>query len=511
MKTIKRLLEIFDSNRIEEVLALETHKSGQVWNLFIAIRNKEIRTDEEGEKAFFGDHVSAKRYFRDLKERLIDKMVNTVFFQQKGDFPFNIKVYGNCFQRAAASNMLMWMGAKEIGSHLGEKVIKKAIKYHVSDMIVVLSRKLMIYYGTVVGDIKKYNRHKKLLEEYTPILNAEIKAELCFSEIGSYFVRSRTPKKGIIQKLNRHAKMMKELLAEHDSYLLRLISYNIWVLQHYMNVDYKGVITSCRVAIKYFKELSFTPPVASSFTFMYYMIPSLTLLKQYEQAQQAIDECLGMLLKGSYNWLITLQYQLILAFHSGNHQLAYDTLQSVKPFRNNFNEPTREQWLINEAYVELFIEAGYIPVHKGRRRPFRINKFLNEVPIFSQDKRGNNIHILILQILFLLNRQKYSLIIDRMEALNQYCHRHLRRDDTYRSNCFIKALLQLPIGGFHKAAVERKTKVLIQKLNSMPPEETRQSSEMEIVKYEALWNMVLSMLDNRIHDKFKRERLVPLN
>jgi len=511
MNSIKRLIEIFGADKIGHVLALDINKGGQVWQLFKAVETGLLKTDEEGEQYFFAGHPSARRYFKDLKERLIDKIVNTVFFQHLSDLPFNVRIQGSCYQQAAASNILMWMGAKEVGTQLGEKVVKRAIKYHVTDVIVGLARKLMIYHGTVEGDLKKYNKYKQLLEYYTPILNAEVEAEICFADVGSSYVRTRMPKKGLKQKLARHAQTLKELLEQHDSYLIRLISYNIWVLQQYANIDYKAVIVSCRKALRYFKELPFDPPAAAFFSFMYYMIPSLTLLKQYEQAQNAIDECLNGMLKGSYNWLITLHYQLILAFHSEEYALAFQTLQVVKPFRNNFKEPTREQWLINEAYVQLYIEADIIDAPKSRRRPFRINKFLNEVPIFSQDKRGNNIHILILQILFLLKRKRYGLIIDRMEALNQYCHRHLRKDDTFRSNCFIKALLQLPIGSFHRTAVERKTRSIIQKLKSVPLECAHQGGESEIIPYEVLWQFVLDILDHRIYNVNRNGEVAGLN
>ena len=136
---------------------------------------------------------------------------------------------------------------------------------------------------------------------------------------------------------------------------------------------------------------------------------------------------------------------------------------------------------------------------KIERKKIRVNKFLNEVPIYSKDKRGTNITILILHILFLLQQGKYGVIIDRMESLKTYAHRYLRKDDTYRSNCFIKMLMQLPAADFHKQGVIRKAQKYWEKLQAVPLEVANQSAEIEIVPYEMLWEFVLESLDNRFH------------
>ncbi len=90
-------------------------------------------------------------------------------------------------------------------------------------------------------------------------------------------------------------------------------------------------------------------------------------------------------------------------------------------------------------------------------------------------------------------------VIDRVESLNLYCYRYLRKDDTYRSNCFIKMLLQLPKANFHREAVVRKTEKLYNKLIENPSNLSMQASEIEIMPYEMLWEYVLDSLDNKIH------------
>ncbi|MEM9991763.1 MAG: hypothetical protein AAF738_08365, partial [Bacteroidota bacterium] len=84
----------------------------------------------------------------------------------------------------------------------------------------------------------------------------------------------------------------------------------------------------------------------------------------------------------------------------------------------------------------------------------------------------------------------------RIEAIEKYCSRYLRKDDTFRSNCFIKMLLQIPISGFHKAGVIRRSEKYLTRLNSMPIDVANQASEIEIIPYEELWLFAQESLEN---------------
>ena len=76
-----------------------------------------------------------------------------------------------------------------------------------------------------------------------------------------------------------------------------------------------------------------------------------------------------------------------------------------------------------------------------------------------------------------------------------YCHRYLKKDDTFRSNCFIKMLLTLPRSNFNRIAVERNAKKFFDRLKSVPLEKANQAEDLEIIPYDDLWEMVLDMLD----------------
>ena len=106
---------------------------------------------------------------------------------------------------------------------------------------------------------------------------------------------------------------------------------------------------------------------------------------------------------------------------------------------------------------------------------------------------------MIIQILLLLhaakkNPSKQDEAIDRINAIEQYCARHLRRSNNFRSNCFIRMLLQIPAGNFNRIAEQRRAEKYLAKLNSGEMEFATQSFEIEVFPYETLWEMTLDNL-----------------
>jgi hypothetical protein len=133
---------------------------------------------------------------------------------------------------------------------------------------------------------------------------------------------------------------------------------------------------------------------------------------------------------------------------------------------------------------------------------FRVGRFLNETPIFSQDKRGVNVSILLLQILFLVAKQDFGAVYEKMDAVEQYARRHLYRKESLRSFYFIKALLELPKGGFHRVAVERKAAKYLDKMFAYPLEDAGSSNFVtEIIPYEVLWAQILNHLPGKFYKK----------
>jgi hypothetical protein len=141
----------------------------------------------------------------------------------------------------------------------------------------------------------------------------------------------------------------------------------------------------------------------------------------------------------------------------------------------------------NVVNKELSIEPDSLP-------EFKLGKFLNTTPVFSKDKRGINISIILLHIAWLLKRKDYSAIIDRTDSLNQYAYRYLRRDDTFRSNCMIKMVIQMTKADFNPIRTERYTADLRKQLSTVPLMGSGENIEIEMIPFEVLWDIMMRSL-----------------
>ncbi len=217
-------------------------------------------------------------------------------------------------------------------------------------------------------------------------------------------------------------------------------------------------------------------------------------IEEFEKAKKCLDKAVALSPNNSINWFIVYEYYILFSFRVKAFSSTDTIIQSIYANKHLSRMPPQiqERWRIYEAYTQYLIAIKKLDGRKSRK--FRLHKFLNEVPIYSRDKRGTNITILILHILFMLEQKDYSRIYDRIEALKLYHRRYLRHNDTLRSNCFIRMLVLLIETDFHRERMEHRAKRYLKKMQSRPIATASQSTELEIIPYPVLWQYVLDSL-----------------
>lgn len=507
MENLKELIGVVTKNKVKriEMLGNPANYASNLQKLYDGIAEGKIDSDEVAADFFFSENENKQIYYNRLKRNLNKRLINTLFFIDVNQPSFNEvqKAYYICYKDFAAFKVLIGRGARKSALQLGEKTLKKAIRFEFTELIVDVARHLRLHYGTVEGNRNKFKEYNEIVKKYIDILHAELLSEEYFIDLAINFVKSRSTKMEIEDTATQYAEELRTYTNKYDSFQLNLTAYNVFALRYQIVNDYRNTLIVCEEAVKFFKSRKYSPKI-TIFTFLFKMLSCHLQLKNYERGEKIAKQCLEYENEGHSNWFATLESYTILLFHSKQFQKANEIYRQAIDHSNFkfLNKNYKEQWLIVEAFVNYFISIGKIEKEgkeKGGNKKFRISKFLNEVPNYSKDKRGTNVTILILQILFLLQRKKFGDVIDRMEALTVYCHRYLRKDDTFRSNCFIKMLLQLPSAHFNKTAAIRKVKKYHDLLEKNPLEMANQGSEIEIVPYEMLWEFVLESLDNKFH------------
>jgi hypothetical protein len=227
-------------------------------------------------------------------------------------------------------------------------------------------------------------------------------------------------------------------------------------------------------------------------------LANLIKIGKYAEGRHLACKQMEILDNIKYNWHIISYYYFVLNCHDQEYTIAYKTAHSVfsKPSFKNLSEIIKQLWHVNKAYAHFFYKCQKVELtdeEESKIKKFRIYKFLNEVPIYSKDKMGINISILIIQMLFLIWEKKYKDVHDRINSLNWYCQKYLAQGDTYRSHCFIKMLVQLAKADLHPIRGQRYAQKYHDKLVAHPLSKSRQGVEVEVVPYDDLWDLIIEM------------------
>jgi len=391
---------------------------------------------------------------------------------------------------------LLGRAARRAAIELSEKVLKQAIKYEFTVLIVDITKTLKSHYGGFLRDKNKYNRYKDLFNLYQETWHAEMDAEELYIELITNYAALKDVHKTAKEFLTQLSPAVQKL----QSYKLHLHFHLIELILHTSLNDYNAMISTCEKAISFFESKDYL--FKESLSLFYYQKTICHIqLKQYTEGKDASNKNLALTSKGTINWFSQLELSLLIAFHTAEHQEAYDIFIEIQKQSHKFKFNSINLKLY-EAYLYYLTSTNNISFTKeGEHKlsKFRVGKFLNNIPDYSLEKSDTNIPTLVIQTLFMLRKKKYKAALSRIKKLEEYASTNLYKGQNYRSNCFIKMLSEIISNKFHRAAVIRKTQKHLKKLTQAPLNLVEQQSSVEVIPYEQLWDFILELLDNSFH------------
>ena len=164
--------------------------------------------------------------------------------------------------------------------------------------------------------------------------------------------------------------------------------------RYIVEYDNEGVINTCNQALDSFPKNH--PNINSlRFTFLQNKALPLAALGRKEEAKAIIKEACRLAPVGSFNWHTAFIKRIMICFHEGDYQEAYILYkahrQQKRPHKN-----AEAYWKMLYGYLYFLIQARKIEPYGEEH--FNLAKFVNDMPMFSQDKAGNNINILIIEM-----------------------------------------------------------------------------------------------------------------
>jgi len=506
MRALKELALVVHNNRLQGIDLI--HKPAdepatKVQEFFYGLVRNDLNQDEEAATLLLNTDRKDSKYQK-LKGKLKRSLLNSIFFldTHRSNYTDRQKAYYKGYKDWAAAKILMGKNARIVGIQLCIKLLDLARKFEFTDLAVDVLRILRLHFGAREGNLKKYEEYNALFKEYERIYYLENLAEEYYTELVLKFINSKASDEIAQAKAIEYYEEIRPALETHDSYRLHLCGLLIHLMVHSSVNNYKKTIEVCESALDFFGSKSYNASVPIQICY-YQKLICYTQLKEYDAGKLAAEKCLNYLDEGSFNWFKYQELYFMLSMHTANYQGAYQVFKTTTTHKSfQFLPPSlTEIWRIYESYLHFLVDINRIAPYASDKsfNKFRLGRFINDTPIFSKDKRGMNIPILIIQTIFMIHQKKYGEAIDRIDAIQKYCSRYLVQDDTFRSNCFIKMLLQIPKANFHQVAVERKVEKYLERLRDFPLNLSSQSHEIEIIPYESLWTMVLETLDSNFH------------
>ena len=505
MQVLKELAYIIGSHKLRSIDIIDENEEPKTKTkqFFDGILEGRFEDDNDAAQYFYQKDKTYSGYQK-LKSNLKSKMINTLFFidMKESSYFERQKAYNICHREWVAAKILISKNAFNSGMNLCHKLLKSARKYEITELVLDISRTLRIHYGGRLGNQKKFDQFNEIFKEYEPLWLKENLAEELYMRLITRYVNKKGAKEELHEKAKLYYSEIEDALEKYDSYRLHLCGSMIKAMIYTSINESQNTVKVCKEVIEFFnkKKYKATTPL---WIFYYQLLVEYTQLKMYKEGEESAKTCLGLVEEGSYNWFKYRELYLILCLHTKRYDKAYEIFKAtVNHSRFQFlPKNLKELWRIFEAYLHYLIELKKIKLRAEDKsfNKFRLGRFLNDMPIFSQDKRGMNIPILVIHILFMVHSRKYSDAIDRIERIEKYCTRHLRKNDTYRSNCFIRMLMKIPGSSFHKAGVIRKSAPYLKRLSETPLDVSNQTHEIEIIPYEDLWEMTIETLDNKFH------------
>ena len=471
MDILLAYLEMIDSRLLH-------HLGGKYQKAVEMLRTQSFTSEKAFAMALLGEDYNARAY-QSLKGRMISMLQALAVATDTAEGSTVKRKHDLCQKNLLIARKLLKKGIRSEGIRLAKQGYKIAVEYNLVHLACEFSSILYNHYMLYKPSSKQAKRYAQEMEKYSEDYRIEKKAE--------YYFLQATGKKNKAKYTERLEEIVSNVVALNGTSLIYL-SYksSLEVLHSFSIADYPTAIKSCREILEIFK----TKKGAYASHYQFFLTKqglAQMATGDYAEAKESFQQAEKHVPARSYNDYILRLWQTVNALHSGDYQLAYDLYQKYKKCRF---ETIRQQFAIIEAYICFLAHMGYLELE----HTFRLGKYLNDTIASQANKQGENIAILIaeLLILYVRDRGKY---MDRIESAKSYSYRHLRSKSTLRAKHLIKILCHLPDVNFHLETLHDRMGKHLNYIRDNPVQIGEDISFTEFVPFDKLLDILLLSLE----------------
>lgn len=504
MEDLKEVVDLAFRGKLPKIELLERPSKSNstiMSRLLDGIFKGKINNDQEAAHYIFKSTPNDPKY-KMLKKRFRERLYTNIFFIEPQSVDEN-KTQDEFFKiqrNVQVANILAMLGANNAANKLFESCLDKALEYEFFDIVIVCSVRLRREVARL-GDLKKYNYYNELAIKHIKNLEIRTQIEHLYLQYAVIYFKSPVISAEMKEQITQTMKEVDEISHEGLGFLSRWYIYLFSTYYGYFTENYEATIRHCEIMEDYLKKNKCISTSERLGIVKVMRLNCYLYLKQPKKFIQATEGLMDCFSEGGRHWFAALCIQFY--FHMSQHNLEeacilHNTAVS-SPRLNTTLQEIQEEWKMFGAYLFFLLSSSgrtdLIEKYFDGKKSFKISKLLNETPLYSKDKTGYNVALIILQAIYYIQNKDYSKFIDSTDALKNYTYRSLISDETYRSHIFIKMLLELPKAEFNKEEAQEKTKELFGKLGEKRYNFSSNRYRIEVIAYEELWQIILNMLN----------------
>lgn len=440
-------------------------------------------------KSYFTSHLLDTFHLVDLSKAGISEYSQAIF-----------KAYRNLF----IISTLLTLGGRKGAIALTKKTLSLAEKYELHSLSLELLERLRSN-SVLEGKKKEHLKYTNLTERKLEILTSEIRAKILEEKFKIHFVTSVSPKPELKQEIEEAINQLESLVVRHDTYLLRSILYRL----RYIYYDTIGrpieSLVVCEEALQYLQTKLHIVPKTRLAEFELSKLGNCLLLGDYQKGNEAAKQCELYYKTGTNNWFIYKEFQFCLAMQSQKFHEASDIYKTITS-HNNFNKQfkhQKEKWSIFKLYLDFALDFEKRELETGKNQLRKKSNLLwsknykdrvRKFPLFSKDKRGFNIGLLIINILILLETDNKHLIDEQIDMLRKYQLKHFRGKKNHQGAILFKLILLMYEKNFDVVEIEKKSFPLEELLANTHPTTNEIFDCMHVASPIWIWKQMKSAM-----------------
>ena len=489
MDEIKDLIKIVTGNTKRNLPLLDLknqHQNGnKEMNLFLGIKSGEFNDDVEASNGIYGnEEVDFK--FRMLKSRLNRKLLNHLFFMDfsSKSFSKSTNLYQEAMDYLHFSKMLLNVEETNLGTKLLYKTIDLAKECEYTIIVIDCLRELREVYAKTYRP-KLFQNIKGRLDEYEALERIEEKANVIFQENRLSINSTVNNRKKTFEPYLKAIQELEKLYKQTNSYSIFEKYFKMQVWYHELKGDFESVLKLIAEVKKQHEKGKINQRRFDDLFVNFSKGNALIKLRKFVDGSKFLEKMLNENDNSSKAWYSFAEMYVMLNIHNKQFDKASEIFLRVASNKSFVNLEAKEllKWNIFRGYLY------YLTGNKKIIKKFDYQNLITEIPEFIKENAGNNVAILILQILNNVDGDLSSLH-DRLNAMDDYVNRYLNNSFSKRIKTFCKLLHKIAIHNRDIDTILMKSKYLQDKL--FESEIAGESFvDFELVPYEFLWENVL--------------------